>query len=129
MLLHSGACPASLDPVLLVWTLSSLQEKPLDTLMPFMARLVCGLRSNSPSPYPDHCVSKLSSKPLMLTPKLTLLDTGFSVSSGTPELLAGECTSCQVSEDKSAYWTPALYFQHASTGNFELVQQVGGMLA
>jgi hypothetical protein len=59
----------------------------------------------------------------------TLKTTGFSVSSGTSELLAGECTSCQVSQDKSAYWTPALYFQHAATGKYELVQQVGGMLA
>jgi hypothetical protein len=54
--------------------------------------------------------------------------TGFSETSTSADLLAGECTSCQVSQDKSAYWTPALYFQH-SNGNFELVQQVGGMLA
>ena len=43
--------------------------------------------------------------------------------------MAGECTSCQVSQDHSAYWTPALYFQHAATGEYELVEQVGGMLA
>lgn len=54
---------------------------------------------------------------------------GFSESSGSSDLIAGECTSCQVSQDKSAYWTPALYFQHATTGEYELVQQVGGMLA
>lgn len=39
-----------------------------------------------------------------------------------------ECTSCAVTQDKSAYWTPALYFMHEN-GDTELVQQVGGMLA
>lgn len=38
------------------------------------------------------------------------------------------CTSCGVYEDNSAYWTPALYFQHAN-GTVEIVQQIGGMLA
>lgn len=38
------------------------------------------------------------------------------------------CTSCGVYQDNSAYWTPALYFQHAN-GTFEIVDQVGGMLA
>jgi hypothetical protein len=32
-----------------------------------------------------------------------------------------------VTQDKSAYWTPAMYFQHAN-GTYELVPQVGGML-
>jgi hypothetical protein len=53
---------------------------------------------------------------------------GFSITAGYNELIAGSCTSCQVSQDKSAYWTPALYFQSAS-GEFTLVDQVGGMLA
>ncbi|TAQ91244.1 hypothetical protein B7494_g434 [Chlorociboria aeruginascens] len=53
---------------------------------------------------------------------------GFSETSTWSDLRAGDCTSCQVSEDKSAYWTPALYFQSTS-GEFTLVQQVGGMLA
>jgi hypothetical protein len=43
--------------------------------------------------------------------------------------MAGDCTSCEVTQDKSAYWTPAFYFQDAATGQFELVEQVGGMLA
>lgn len=51
------------------------------------------------------------------------------MTSGTAELLAGQCTSCEVEEDKSAYWTPAVYFKHAATGKFELVPQIGGMLA
>ncbi|KAK5993727.1 hypothetical protein PT974_07164 [Cladobotryum mycophilum] len=54
---------------------------------------------------------------------------GFSENSGTSELLAGDCTSCRVTQDKSSYWHPALYFQDASTNEFELVEQVGGMLA
>lgn len=54
---------------------------------------------------------------------------GFSSTSGWAELTAGDCTSCQVAQDKSAYWTPALYFQDASTKQFELVTQEGGMLA
>ncbi|KAA8573389.1 hypothetical protein EYC84_004975 [Monilinia fructicola] len=35
----------------------------------------------------------------------------------------------QVPMNKSAYWTPSLYFKNAATGKFELVEQVGGMLA
>ncbi|KAF4618056.1 hypothetical protein G7Y89_g14992 [Cudoniella acicularis] len=54
---------------------------------------------------------------------------GFSETADTSALLAGECTSCQVSQDKSAYWTPALYFQNTDTNTFTLVDQVGGMLA
>ncbi|KAB8304086.1 hypothetical protein EYC80_005425 [Monilinia laxa] len=54
---------------------------------------------------------------------------GFGESSGSDELLAGNCTSCSVAQDKSAYWTPSIYFKNAATGKFELVEQVGGMLA
>jgi hypothetical protein len=53
---------------------------------------------------------------------------GFSISASYNDLIGGSCTSCQVSQDKSAYWTPALYFQ-SSSGQFTLVDQVGGMLA
>ncbi|KAI7319343.1 hypothetical protein KC340_g7869 [Hortaea werneckii] len=38
------------------------------------------------------------------------------------------CTSCGVTQDHSAYWTPALYFQY-SNGTTVMVNQVGGMLA
>lgn len=55
--------------------------------------------------------------------------TAFSATSGTADLLGSDCTSCQVSQDKSAYWTPALYFQDQATGKFSLVEQVGGMLS
>ena len=54
---------------------------------------------------------------------------GFSATSGSDELIAGDCTSCAVTEDKSAYWTPPMYFKDAATGQYKLVQQVGGMLS
>lgn len=38
------------------------------------------------------------------------------------------CTSCSVEEDKSAYWTPALYFVY-NNGSSVIVPQVGGLLA
>jgi hypothetical protein len=60
---------------------------------------------------------------------LIVLSPGFSETASWAELVAGDCTSCQVSQDKSAYWTPALYFQDAASGQFELVTQEGGMLA
>lgn len=41
---------------------------------------------------------------------------------------AQDCTTCNVVEDKSAYWTPPLYFQH-DDGTVEMVPNVGGMLA
>ncbi|CAD6446809.1 bdc05db1-fbf9-4a7b-826c-2364a3f825b4 [Sclerotinia trifoliorum] len=54
---------------------------------------------------------------------------GFGKSSGYDDLMAGNCTSCEVSQDKSAYWIPSLHFKNAATGKFEIVEQVGGMLA
>ncbi|KAF8460206.1 hypothetical protein BDZ91DRAFT_664752 [Kalaharituber pfeilii] len=51
----------------------------------------------------------------------------FSANATYEDLIRATCTSCQVKQDKSAYWTPALYFQH-SHGPFELVPQTGGML-
>jgi hypothetical protein len=54
---------------------------------------------------------------------------GFSETADTPSLNAADCTSCRVTQDKSAYWTPPLYFQDATTGKLEIVPQVGGMLA
>ncbi|EAS31001.3 WSC domain-containing protein [Coccidioides immitis RS] len=51
----------------------------------------------------------------------------FAMTVTSEELLASECTSCAVVQDKSAYWTPSLYFIHAN-GEAELVKQVGGML-
>lgn len=44
-------------------------------------------------------------------------------------LLEGTCTSCAVRQDKSAYWAPGLYFVDKETGDSELVDEVGGLLA
>jgi hypothetical protein len=52
---------------------------------------------------------------------------GFSMNATYEDLMAGDCTSCGVTQDKSVYWAPALYFHHAD-GSFELVPQIGGML-
>jgi len=50
------------------------------------------------------------------------------MSANFESLLESDCTSCGVTQDKSAYWTPALYFMH-NDGTAEMVPQVGGMLA
>ncbi|PWY79704.1 hypothetical protein BO70DRAFT_407241 [Aspergillus heteromorphus CBS 117.55] len=53
---------------------------------------------------------------------------GFAMSATEASLKKGSCTSCAVTQDKSAYWAPALYFMHEN-GDAELVNEVGGMLA
>ncbi|PYH78299.1 hypothetical protein BO82DRAFT_435088 [Aspergillus uvarum CBS 121591] len=53
---------------------------------------------------------------------------GFSMSANEASLKQSSCTSCAVTQDKSAYWAPALYFVHQN-GDAELVNEVGGMLA
>ncbi|KAL9624606.1 MAG: hypothetical protein Q9160_001271 [Pyrenula sp. 1 TL-2023] len=50
----------------------------------------------------------------------------FGVSSNYDSLSASSCTSCEVQKDKSAYWTPLLYYQHKD-GSFEPVTH-GGMV-
>ncbi|KAK5662979.1 hypothetical protein OQA88_6391 [Cercophora sp. LCS_1] len=52
---------------------------------------------------------------------------GFSETAGYEDLVNAECTSCAVTQDKSVYWAPALYFRHTD-GTYELVEQDGGML-
>ncbi|CAJ2507562.1 Uu.00g087480.m01.CDS01 [Anthostomella pinea] len=54
---------------------------------------------------------------------------GFSLSATFDDLRNGQCTSCAVEDDLSAYWTPALYWHDYDTDEFSIVQQVGGMLA
>lgn len=44
-------------------------------------------------------------------------------------LVASNCTSCAVTADKSAYWTPKAYFMDNTTNEWEAVADVGGMLA
>ncbi|OOO11807.1 protein of unknown function DUF1996-containing protein [Aspergillus oryzae] len=52
----------------------------------------------------------------------------FSMTADMDSLRDSSCTSCAVTQDKSAYWHPALYFMHEN-GDTEVVDQVGGMLA
>lgn len=52
---------------------------------------------------------------------------GFAMDVTEDSLRQSDCTSCAVTQDKSAYWAPALYFVHAN-GSAELVEQDGGML-
>ena len=40
----------------------------------------------------------------------------------------GSCTSCEVTQDHSAYWTPTMHFLY-DNGSSVMVEQVGGMLA
>ncbi|KAI1178417.1 hypothetical protein F4777DRAFT_575953 [Nemania sp. FL0916] len=54
---------------------------------------------------------------------------GFGLGATYDALVNGDCTSCAVKQDKSAYWTPAMYFLDSATGEFSPVPQVGGMLA
>ncbi|CAK7263597.1 hypothetical protein SEPCBS119000_000571 [Sporothrix epigloea] len=54
---------------------------------------------------------------------------GMTESASNADLAASSCTSCLVTQDKSAYWQPALYFFDTTTNLYELVQPVGGMLA
>ncbi|KAI5799320.1 hypothetical protein DFH27DRAFT_591416 [Peziza echinospora] len=51
----------------------------------------------------------------------------FSMGATNADLMKGTCSSCQVKEDLSSYWTPALYFEGAD-GKQQVVPQTGGML-
>lgn len=77
------------------------------------------------TPQKQFIIKRCESFPQLL---LMLNIPGFSTTASTDDLLAGDCTSCEVVQDKSAYWHPALYFQ-AANGDFKVVEQVGGMLA
>lgn len=54
---------------------------------------------------------------------------GFGESTDYEALSGSNCTSCIATQDKSAYWTPIPYFKDESTGEYEAVANVGGMLA
>jgi len=62
----------------------------------------------------------------VITTTHDVADFGFNPS--IDDLVTSNCTSCSITEDKSAYWTPRLYFQH-DNGTFEEVPTVGGMTA
>ena len=53
------------------------------------------------------------------------LPPAFSESSTADDLLNSNCTSCQVDQDRSAYWTPTLWF-HGSDGKFTRVPETTG---
>ncbi|KAK4953835.1 hypothetical protein LTR10_008439 [Elasticomyces elasticus] len=54
---------------------------------------------------------------------------GFGFEADFDSLTApGSCTSCEVTQDHSAYWTPTMHFMY-SNGTSVMVQQIGGMLA
>jgi hypothetical protein len=48
----------------------------------------------------------------------------FNTTSTTDSLQASYCTSCSIQKDKSAYWTPGLYFRHRN-GTYEEVPNEG----
>ncbi|KAI0880342.1 WSC-domain-containing protein [Annulohypoxylon maeteangense] len=48
----------------------------------------------------------------------------FGLSNTYEELLESRCTSCEIQDDKSAYWTPQLYYEHTN-GSFEEVPNSG----
>ncbi|KAI1773881.1 WSC-domain-containing protein [Hypoxylon cercidicola] len=48
----------------------------------------------------------------------------FGLSNTYEDLLASRCTSCEVQDDKSAYWTPQLYYERVN-GSFEEVPNGG----
>lgn len=52
----------------------------------------------------------------------------FGFNTTNEDLVSSDCTSCEVTQDKSAYWTPSLHFIYAN-GSSVVVPQVGGMLA
>lgn len=54
---------------------------------------------------------------------------GFGFTADYDTLTAdGTCTSCEVTQDHSVYWTPTVHFLY-SNGTAVMVEQVGGMLA
>ncbi|PNS21185.1 WSC domain-containing protein 2 [Sphaceloma murrayae] len=52
----------------------------------------------------------------------------FGMDTKATDLKKSECTSCGVTQDKSAYWTPSLHFMFKN-GTTVVVPQIGGMLA
>ncbi|XDG07297.1 hypothetical protein ABKA04_006912 [Annulohypoxylon sp. FPYF3050] len=48
----------------------------------------------------------------------------FGLSNTYEDLINSRCTSCEIQDDKSAYWTPQLYYEHAN-GSFEEVPNGG----
>lgn len=58
---------------------------------------------------------------------MLIVPTDIGVNSTYTSLFNSECTSCEVGKDKSAYWTPNLYYQHPN-GSFEEVPHSGSVV-
>ena len=54
-----------------------------------------------------------------------MTDIGVYATNAT--LFNSSCTSCEIQDDKSAYWTPQLYYHHAN-GSFEEVPHAGSVV-
>lgn len=52
---------------------------------------------------------------------------GLSLNATLDDLLNSDCTSCEVKQDHSAYWTPELYFWGID-GVVEAVPEIAGHL-
>lgn len=50
----------------------------------------------------------------------------FGINATYDSLLNSECTSCEITADKSAYWTPTLYYSYPN-GSFLEVPHTGGV--
>ncbi|KAI1401782.1 hypothetical protein F4819DRAFT_456715 [Hypoxylon fuscum] len=48
----------------------------------------------------------------------------FGLSNTYEDLIGSRCTSCEIQDDKSTYWTPQLYYEHTN-GSFEEVPNGG----
>ncbi|KAF2859727.1 hypothetical protein K470DRAFT_277476 [Piedraia hortae CBS 480.64] len=53
---------------------------------------------------------------------------GLGLTADYKSLSESNCTSCGVTQDRSAYWTPTLHFV-SPNGTAVMVEQIGGMLA
>ncbi|KAF9779950.1 hypothetical protein IL306_000936 [Fusarium sp. DS 682] len=51
----------------------------------------------------------------------------INIDSTFDSLQASRCTSCEVQDDKSAYWTPQLFYQYAN-GSFQMVPNGGTVI-
>ncbi|KAF2426326.1 WSC-domain-containing protein [Tothia fuscella] len=51
----------------------------------------------------------------------------FGLNSTYDDLQSSKCTSCEIAADKSAYWTPQLYYSHTN-GSFEKVPNGGAIV-
>jgi hypothetical protein len=112
----SGAWSAAARSGLLALILWSTRVACRSTLTPFTAPLVSSGSVFSGPFFFFFCLSDIH------------FPAGFGASSTYADLANGDCTSCAVAQDKSAYWAPAIYFKHED-GSYEEVEQVGGMLA